>query len=316
MNVRQISRKVYDWIFRPAELREARTALPPGDAEQDAAARQAKLLLEVARRTAEPAEPLPPGALPAVLFGIYRDAIHWALAARRPDRAVPAGDLGALWDASAALPSDGPPPLGSEDMAALRKALIDDYAPRSLAVTTADATRAQQFAEAVIWELDAPRRRVERVLVQRWLRIGLLGVVLLGLVIVTRVVILGPNLAEGKPFRTSTTFSGWGACVANNGCHGLLFHTENENNPWVEFDLGAPTKVKRVEVVNRGDCCADRAAPMVVEVGNDRINWTAVARRDTPFGSWTASFSSKVARYVRLRVPRQTVLHLQSVVVR
>ena len=89
---------------------------------------------------------------------------------------------------------------------------------------------------------------------------------------------LGPNLAAGQPFRLSSTFSGWAGCVANNGCSGLMFHTETENNPWVEIDLGAPKKVRRVEVVNRGDCCADRATPLVAEVSTDRVTWTQVAR--------------------------------------
>jgi len=85
---------------------------------------------------------------------------------------------------------------------------------------------------------------------------------------------------------------------------------------WVEIDLGAPRKVRRVEVVNRGDCCADRATPLVAEVSNDRVTWSQVARRDEPFGSWKVSFPPRVARYVRLRAAKHTVLHLQAIAVR
>jgi hypothetical protein len=315
MNVREVARKLVEWIFRPAALRAARAALPGADSGREAAARQAKLLLEVARRAAEPGEALPSGALPAVLLGLHRDAIYWALAARRPDGSPPPDDLRALWDASAPQTSAAAPP-DDEASAALRKTLLDDYAPRSLAVTADDAARARTFAERLLWDLDAPRRRVEGILVQRWLRTALVAATLVLLVIGARVLLLGPNLVEGKPFRLSSNFGGWAACVANNGCHGLMFHTETENNPWAEFDLSAPTKVSRVEVINRGDCCADRAVPIVAEVSNDRLTWTQVARRDAPFGSWKASFPAKTARYVRVRVLKRTVLHLQSVVVR
>ena len=312
---RDVARKTFEWIFRRATLRDARAGLPIADDPRAAAARQAKLLLEIARRTAEPAEALPAGALPAVTLGLSREVIYWALAARRADGGAVPSDLRALWDASQPQTSSASPP-DNEASAALRRTLFDDYAPHALSVTAKDAARAREFAEALVWDLDAPRRRIERVLLQRWLRIALLGAVLVLLVIGGRVLMLGPNLAAGKPFRLSSSFSGWAACVANNGCNGLMFHTETEPNPWIELDLGAPKKVSRVEVINRGDCCADRATPLVVEVSTDRATWTPVARRNEPFGSWAASFPARVARYVRLTVPRRTVLHLQAIAVR
>jgi hypothetical protein len=321
MNVRDISRKVFEWIFRPAALRAAKGALPAAGGGQTAATRQAKLLLEVARRVAEPGEALPSGAQPALLLGLYRDAIWWALAARWPDGTPPPDDLRALWEAShpraqtptkiwAATPPDG---AAAE---ALRKTVFDGPAPRSLAATGDDVARARAAAEALVWDLDAPRRHVEGVLIQRWLRLALIAAALVLLAIGVRVVLLGPDLAAGKPFRLSSQFAGWAGCLAQNGCHGLMFHTETEANPWIEIDLGAPTKVRRVEVINRGNCCAERAVPLVVEVSTDRVKFTPVARRDTPFGSWKTDFPAKVARYVRLRAERRTVLHLQSVVVR
>jgi hypothetical protein len=315
MDARAIPRRVFEWIFRPAALREARAALRAPDDPREAAARQARLLLEVARRTAEPAEALPAGAQAAVLLALVRDAIYWALAARRADRGPPPADLRALWDASnpqlsAASPRD------NDESAALRRALFDDYAPRGLEVSDADAARARVFAEALVWDMDAARRRLERAFVQRWLRLGLVVAVALALLVGARALTLGPNLAAGRSFRLSSTFSGWAGCLANNGCSGLMFHTETENNPWVEIDLGAAKKVQRIEVVNRGDCCADRATPLAAEVSTDRVTWTQVARREEPFGTWKASFPARVARYVRLRAARHTVLHLQAIVVR
>lgn len=315
IDARAIPRRIFEWIFRPAALREARAGLRAPDDPREAAARQARLLLEVARRTAEPAESLPAGAQPAVLLGLYRDAIYWALAARRADRDPAPADLRALWDASNPQLGAASPP-DNEESAALRRALLDDYTPRGLDVSAKDAARARAFAEALVWDMDAPRRRVGQVFAQRWLRVALAGAVLLALLIAARAWMVGPNLAAGRPYRLSSTFSGWAGCLANNGCSGLMFHTETENDPWIEIDLGAPKKVSRVEVINRGDCCADRAVPLVAEVSTDRLKWTQVARREEPFGTWKASFPAHVARYVRLRATRHTVLHLQGVVVR
>ena len=313
MDARAIPRQLIEWIFRPGALREARSGLRAGDDPREVAARQARLLLEVARRTAEPADALPPGAQPAVMVGLYRDVIYWALAARRADVNPPPTELRALWDASHPQVSAAAPP-DNEESAALRRTLFD--AERSLAITDEDAARPRAFAEALVWELNAPRRRVARVVVQRWSRVALVAAVALALLIASRILSLGPNLAAGKPFRLSSTSSGWAACLANNGCKGLMFHTETEDNPWVEIDLGAPKTVRRVEVINRADCCADRAKPLVAEVSTDRVTWTQVARKDEDFGSWKADFPPRVARYVRLRSPHHTVLHLQAIAVR
>jgi hypothetical protein len=163
---------------------------------------------------------------------------------------------------------------------------------------------------------EAAGRQIERVLVQRWSRLAALGAVALLLMIGGRILTLGPDLAAGRPFRLSSTWSGFAACLAANGCHNLMLHTELEESPWVEIDLGSPRRVRRLEVFNRDDCCGSRATPLVAEVSVDRSGWAEVARSDRDFGSWKPSFPARVARFVRLRVPRRSVLHLQSIAVR
>jgi hypothetical protein len=315
MDARALPRRLLEWMFRPAALRAARAGVRPANDARETAARQARLLLEVARRTAEPPEALPPGAQPALLLGLYRDAIYWALAARSADTSAPPADLRALWDASNPQAAASPP--DNAESAALRRALFDDFSPRALTVSEADVARVRAFAEGLVWELDAPRRQVERVFVQRWLRVTLAAAVLVVAAIGVRKLTLGADLAEGRPFRTSSKLSSWAACVANNNnCFGLMFHTEIEMNPWVEIDLGAPKQVHRIEVLNRSDCCAERATPLIAEVSTDRATWTQVARKDDQFGSWKVDFPARSARYVRLRAPRHTALHLQGVSVR
>jgi hypothetical protein len=203
------------------------------------------------------------------------------------------------------------------NITALQRILIDRKDPAAnLEATDEDAARARAFVDALLWDLDAFQRRIDRLQGQRWLRVTLAALVLIAIVIGLRALTTGANLAEGRPFRTSTTWSGFAACQADGSCSDILFHTEEQMNPWVEYDLGAPKKIHRVEVKNRDECCHERAVPLVVEVSNDRNSWTEVARRDSEFTNWTAKFSSRTARYVRLRVPRTTALHLREIVVR
>jgi hypothetical protein len=96
----------------------------------------------------------------------------------------------------------------------------------------------------------------------------------------------------------------------------ILFHTAEEKNPWFELDLGAVFDVGSIEVVNRRDCCAERAIPLRLEVSIDRASFREVARHTEPFRTWRASFDPVKARYIRARVTRRSVLHLERLVVR
>jgi len=96
----------------------------------------------------------------------------------------------------------------------------------------------------------------------------------------------------------------------------IFFHTKEDGSPWVEFDLGKPTKFSEVFVKNRQDGAGDRAIPLLVEVSKDAKKWKQVARRDAAFGTWTAEFAAQEARYVRLRVDRRSYLHLEAVQIR
>jgi hypothetical protein len=45
----------------------------------------------------------------------------------------------------------------------------------------------------------------------------------------------------------------------------------------------------------------------------DEKSWNVVARRDYWFDEWVAEFPSTKARYLRLRVARPSILHLERV---
>lgn len=308
--------KVRDFLFRTTQLREARVEALGPDEGRGRCLQQARLTAEVARRTVTPVEALPGGSRASVLVTLYRDAAYWALAAGLPPGTPPPADLAAAW--AAYTPEQLPYAVRDPaNLAALKRILVDRKDPAAgLEATDEDAARARAFVDALLWDLDALQRRIDRLHAQRWLRVTVSVVALIAIVVGLRALTTGENLAEGKGFRTSSTWSGWAACQADGSCSDVIFHTDEQMNPWVEYDLGSPKKVRRIEVKNRDECCRERAVPLVVEVSNDRSSWTEVARRDTEFSTWTAKFSARTARYVRLRVPRTTTFHLREVVVR
>jgi F5/8 type C domain len=124
-----------------------------------------------------------------------------------------------------------------------------------------------------------------------------------------------PDLLAGRPFRTSSATPEFNPKThAYGGGHlPIFFHTKEEPSPWVEFDLGKPTVLRRVVTVNRRDGAEDRAVPLVIEVSDDTKEWRAVAREAKRFTSWEARFDATTARYLRLRTDRKSLLHLQSV---
>jgi len=303
----------WNWFTLRPILAAARAQLPRPGGRRAHAIEQVRLLREVVRQVENPAEELPPGRPSAVLLSLHRDLVFWTLVAERTDDGGAAGpDLKALWDQS-------PPDrllraAGSQDnLEALRSLLVDLPMLATLETGDAELARVHAFAESLYRDVEAPYRRVNQLLVRRWLH-GAGVVIALGIVaFAIQILAAGPDLAKGKPFRASSMQPG---CAEDESCAALMFHTTQEPNPWVEIDLGAVKPVRLVEVRNRVDCCQQRAVPLVAELSKDRKTWTEVARRDTDFSTWTANFPRTSARYVRLRAPRITMLHLEKVVVR
>ncbi len=123
------------------------------------------------------------------------------------------------------------------------------------------------------------------------------------------------DLAEGKPWSTS---SAWASCTPQAGRCGpltsrILFHTKDDDSPWFRVDLGAATTLSGATIINRSDDAPERAMPLLIEVGDDGVTFREVARRESQFSIWRASFPSVTARYVRVRIPRKTWLHLEAV---
>jgi hypothetical protein len=109
-----------------------------------------------------------------------------------------------------------------------------------------------------------------------------------------------------------------GACDGvKNGKWG--FHTENEQNPWWQVDLGRPTPVDRITLYNRCDL-AERNSHIIVLFSNDAEVFRRVYQHDgTTFLGYAdgkplvIETSGTETRYVRLQLPGTSYFHLDEV---
>jgi len=130
-----------------------------------------------------------------------------------------------------------------------------------------------------------------------------------------------PLLGRGPryPFVVSSASRGFVSAgfLGDEGAYGVMFHTKQQKNPWVEIDLGELRPVSSVRVRNRLDCCQDRAVPLLVEISDESRAFVEVARKDEAFDVWELELPSRPsARFVRLRAHASTILHLNEVEIR
>lgn len=273
---------------------------------------------DLADSTLDAREPLPPGTTVPLAIGLYRDAIYWALSATIPGDETPAPEQVLTADESRALLESA---TTEEARSVVEKLLAETHASW--------ARRPHPEQEKAVRALaETARRLVERVTtpdrIARWgtsLRVGLTiaGALVFSLLLYQlSLVIRGPDYALGKPWKASSSM--FKCKPESNSCGGattaIFFHTNDEDKPWVEIDLGEPVTFSEVVVHNRSDCCQERATPLMIEAGNDAKHLVQIARREEPFDVWHARFKSQTSRYLRLTVPRRSILHLERIEVR
>jgi hypothetical protein len=314
--------RIVEWFWRAAALRRARGLRNDLPAAERQALACALVATEQADRCFDPVDPLRAGSSLGLSISLYREAAYWGLLAQSADYA--GKTLRELFDT---LPTELLERMagGSDQLGRVRRALVErsfvDTAILPEEMLPAEAQAARDFVHALVRSKLLPERELGRLLLQRTVRS--LGLVL----VLATVAVCGwlaiahlrrtPDLAAGKPWRASSSSD---KChPAQHRCAGvhsdMFFTTNEEIDPWLDIDLGKPTKFNTVEVTNRSDCCPDRAIPLLVEVSTDRTKWREVSRRTDTFSVWRAEFAPQSARYVRLRVPRRTILHLEKVAV-
>jgi len=126
----------------------------------------------------------------------------------------------------------------------------------------------------------------------------------------------GRDLARGRAWRASSTYGSEGCKSPAQQCRSeFFFSTKEQNEPWLQIDLGGERTFSEVRIFNRSDCCGERAVPLILEVRGGDAPFREIARQTEAFDTWVATFPALSARYIRLRVARRSYLHLKRVLV-
>jgi hypothetical protein len=305
-----------------------RAAASPLAPERSVLLRRARVAAEVARCAVQSSEPFD-GSIDPVLCELYRQSIRWSLRCFAADvstshRAAPSEhgrtDAWSLIDQTLLLKASG----GGEMLARVRY-VVDDFSAEAFAeLAPAEcallANTLRTLAAALMAELDISRRLVDAIWLQRALRVAFVAALFLacgaGIVYAKDAAERRRDVAVGKAWRASSKYSVGGCQSPAQQCDDspdYFFHTQEEANPWIEFDLGSVQRVRAVRLENRKDCCVERATPLVVETSTDDHTWKTVARHEGAFTGWLAEFAPIDARWVRLRVERRVPFHLLAV---
>ena len=311
-------KRLVDWFLVKTELRQAREAVATVSQQRLEYLRRAKLAYELAELALAPGKALGSGSGVPLASNLFRQSSYWALLSYGLDAAQ--ADPAALWAAvdDRLLANIG---VASGERAELGRELGSTFielAAGSMTQQNATNERLRRCAKRLLVLAEGPRRALESAQQKRRIRLLLLVAPAVGLLVVAMAGVLWPpDLAKGKPWRTSSTYA---ICHPKEfECAGvttdIFFHTNIEHNPWFEYDFGAPLAFSTLTVRNRLDYGLERAVPLVAEVSNDGKDYREVARRQDWFATWRPHFPSQHARYLRLRVLGKSALHLTSVAV-
>jgi hypothetical protein len=325
-----IFRRVHEWFWQSRALAALRAAGRISAPRAQDFLRHAWVSLELAERGLRPVPAFLSGPADAPARELAREAVFWALAAEETGRgARPDGEftlaggpsLTELWArADGALLANA---AGGEGAVhALEAALkVESFAEFAELLREEQARQARDlavFARALLTSVEAPRVRVDKLYFRRIFRTGgvfALVAVLLGIALSARAWHERErDYARGRPYHTSSQYPGVGCKSPDQDCPEspfFFFHTMEEDRPWVEIDLGGKRHFSAVRVINREDCCGERAVPLAIEVSSDHKTWREVARRDDTFNTWYKEFSPVTARYVRAIILKKGILHLR-----
>jgi hypothetical protein len=320
----------WEWFWRGEAVRAARAHDTVGEVRRIAQQRAA-ISAELAGLALDPPGPWQAGSAYHLAASLFVESIGWSLRAL----SLAPGDA-----APRAVPDAPPTSAELERLFAMHLSLLLAIAPGHVAVehlrhcalerefesstrssreVEADARTLAGVASRLLLSASTPHDPLDRLMLQRVLRLGGLGVLLLAFAVGVPTFRdwrdRHNDISVGKPWLASSSYesvcqSPEHRCDADKS---YFFHTQDEPNPWLEIDLLRSERFSRVQVFNREDCCAERAVPLVVEVSNDHENWQEVARRDQAFDVWKASVGSVSARWVRFRVAGRSFMHLDDV---
>lgn len=133
------------------------------------------------------------------------------------------------------------------------------------------------------------------------------------------------NVALGRQARQSTVSQWSNAYDANRAVSGwrnssFVFHTDFEDAPWWEVDLGRAFPIDHIVVYNRQQGCFERARTLSIslrahaEASESMVYGGTDSFAGTPPGTpLVVALGGQRARFVRLQLHERTALHLQQV---
>lgn len=312
---RSFGKKLIEWFWRGTSIRAQQLALPEFGARSAVFAERARGTAAIALSTLQPAEP-PEIAVEGIACELYRQSAYWSLLAL-------GGDENSPWDSleEALLTRIAPDGARRVTLAStLREGTFTYFAALSSEEQVATCLELRKLAEVLLQKLDQRNRAIDSLYLQRVWRLGLLALALGGLIgaafWLRSVVEARRDMAAHVVWKASSWFDNGGCVAPAQSCStspNFFFHTAEERNPWLSFDLGSVKTVSTVLIDNREECCTDRAVPLDVELSEDDKTWHTLATKIEPFNSWRASFAPTKARWVRLRVKKKTWFHLARV---
>ncbi|HEY0469389.1 MAG TPA: discoidin domain-containing protein [Polyangiaceae bacterium] len=310
-----------EWFWLAGALRRAKQTLPLPSGRAEALALRARSCAEIARQVLG-LEMRAQDQAQATANELYRNAAYCALLALSPsanqEDSVSYSD--SVWDSlEEILPGlDYGKSLSPALQASLRQGSLRYFAELPAKDQLAIGSELSELVDALVNRAELPERGLTEIYLRRTWHALSLAVLLLAVVLAGHSLYESrTDLAAGRPWRASSTSGDSVGCRSPaQQCGqllGLFFHTNEEQNPWLEIDLGQLRTISQVELTNRTDCCGDRAQPITIEVSTDHQHFLPVAGRDAEFSTWRARFPAVSARWVRARVLKQTYLHLKRV---
>jgi hypothetical protein len=316
-----------EWMLRRRAIRDARQRQKDLPRRRRDLFERALSTWEAARDTHEPSGPLVHAPAHAMTLELCRQSVHWALCFRESAREGDGGEdagavsLSTLWarcDPDLLLRSAGNASTLEVMERVLARASFVDLAELGEREQRELVPRVLAFSRTLIALLDAPDNALRAARSARTQRLAALLVIVL-VALVGLIAFGGSNeerldLARERAWKSSSSMGGCRSPQQSCSESPLyFFHTAEEDDPWLEIDLGAKQFVSAVRLLNRNDCCPDRAVPLVVELSDDREKWREVARRTESFINLRLDFRQESARYVRVRALKKTWLHLRAV---
>jgi len=176
-------------------------------------------------------------------------------------------------------------------------------------------TRAEVIVTQLVDEARCAQRFSRSVRYSRWV-MALLAIITLALVTIS-------YSALRRPWADYTWFasSAWPGFpqfgkLGDQGPYDLIFHTNEEESPWVVVDLGKTRSVKDVRVINRVDWGSNRGLPLKLELAGDDRHFVTLGTRTTRFDEWHVTFAARKAHYLRLQAAGVTILHFREIQIR